>query len=122
VISDLEQALDGRIALAARLQERAQLYPNKTRDPRPPASPTVTFDNRISDSATVVEVRAPDRIGVLYRITRAIAEVDLDIRSAKVQTQGADVVDSFYLRDHNGEKITDPAYLVEIERSILSSL
>jgi [protein-PII] uridylyltransferase len=67
-------------------------------------------------------VRAPDRIGVLYRITRAIAEVDLDIRSAKVQTQGPDVVDSFYLRDHNGEKVLDPGYLVEIERSILSAL
>jgi [protein-PII] uridylyltransferase len=122
VIRDLEQALDGRMALEARLQERAQRYPNKTRSPRPPTSPTVTFDNRISDNATVIEVRAPDRIGVLYRITRAIAEVDLDIRSAKVQTQGPDVVDSFYLRDHNGEKVLDPGYLVEIERSILSAL
>jgi hypothetical protein len=39
-----------------------------------------------------------------------------------VQTQGPDVVDSFYLRDHNGEKVLDPGYLVEIERSILSAL
>ncbi|MEI7592480.1 MAG: [protein-PII] uridylyltransferase [Actinomycetes bacterium] len=122
VLEDVERALDGRVALAARLQERAKLYPNKTRDPRPPSPPTVTFDNRVSDSATVVEVRAPDRIGVLYRITRAIAEVDLDIRSAKVQTHGVDVVDSFYLRDRDGRKVTDPDYLIEIERSILSAL
>ncbi len=72
--------------------------------------------------ATVVEVRAPDRVGVLYRITRAIAELDLDIRSAKVQTMGKDVVDSFYLRGSDGGKVTDPEYLVEIERSILGAL
>jgi [protein-PII] uridylyltransferase len=59
---------------------------------------------------------------VLYRITRAIADLDLDIRSAKVHTLGRDVVDSFYLRDAHGEKVTDEDYLVEIERAILGSL
>ena len=66
--------------------------------------------------ATVVEVHGPDGVGVLYRITRAIAELDLDIRSAKVQTLGDEVVDSFYLRDRDGAKVTDPDYLAEIER------
>ena len=41
----------------------------------------------------------PTRIGVLYRITRALAELDLDIRTAKVQTLGDQVVDAFYVRD-----------------------
>jgi [protein-PII] uridylyltransferase len=122
VIRDLEKALDGRLALEARLRDRAELYARKARLPVEPSPPTVTFDNELSDVATVVEVRAPDRIGVLYRITRAIAEVDLDIRSAKVQTHGPDVVDSFYLLDATGKKVTDPEYLVEIERAILSSV
>jgi len=122
VIRDLEKALDGRLALEARLRDRAELYARKPRMAITPSTPTVTFDNQMSDVATVVEVRAPDRIGALYRITRAMAEVDLDIRSAKVQTQGVDVVDSFYLRDGSGQKITDPEYLVEIERAILSSV
>ena len=70
----------------------------------------------------MVEVRAPDEIGVLYRITRAIAELDLDIRSAKVQSIDLDVLDSFYVRDRDGHKVVDPDYLRELERAILAAL
>jgi UTP:GlnB (protein PII) uridylyltransferase len=42
----------------------------------------VTFDNGASAKATVVEVAAPDSLGLLFRLTRALAEMDLDIRSA----------------------------------------
>jgi [protein-PII] uridylyltransferase len=122
VRSDIEAALDGRLALHARIAERARTYARQHARPIPPAEPAVIFDNVISHRATVVEVRAPDSIGVLYRITHAIAELDLDIRSAKVQTLGDDVVDSFYVRDRNGTKITDPASLVELERAILHVL
>ena len=55
-----------------------------------------------------MEVHAPDGVGVLYRITRALADFDLDIRTAKVQTQGASVVDAFYVLDADGNRLTDP--------------
>ena len=45
-----------------------------------------------------------------------MADLDLDIFSAKVQTLGDDVVDSFYIRDSEGQKILDEAYLSEIEK------
>jgi [protein-PII] uridylyltransferase len=122
VIGDLEKALDGRLALDARLRERARVYARRPNVVGAPAPPRVLVDNDLSRVATVVEVRAPDEIGVLYRITRAIAELDLDIRSAKVQTVGLDVVDAFYVQDRNGFKITDPDYLNELERSILTAL
>ncbi len=80
------------------------------------------FDNQASADATVIDVYAPDRIGVLYRITRALAELDLDIRSARVQTLGAHVVDSFYIRDRQGRKITDDETLLEVERAVLHSV
>jgi [protein-PII] uridylyltransferase len=82
----------------------------------------VTFDNTASHEATVIDVEAPDAIGMLYRITRALTDLDLDIRSAKVQTLGAHVVDAFYVRDRHGEKITDDASLAEIERALLYSV
>ena len=85
-------------------------------------APTVTFDDDASTNATVIDVRAPDAIGVLYRITRALTELDLDIRSAKVQTVGHHVVDAFYVRDGCGHKITDRHTLGELERAILHSL
>jgi [protein-PII] uridylyltransferase len=121
VIGDLERALQGRLALHARVQERARTYARRAAT-LPVAPPSVVVDSDASPTATVVEVRAPDAIGVLYRITRALAELDLDIRSAKVQTLGAQVVDSFYVVGPDGSKVTDPAHLGEIERSLLHEL
>jgi [protein-PII] uridylyltransferase len=82
----------------------------------------VVVDNHTSDVATVLEVEAPDGIGVLYRITQALLECDLDIVSAKVQTLGSDAIDAFYVRDPSGAKITDEAYLAEIQRAVLHAL
>lgn len=123
VVPDVEAVLGGRLALSARLAERVERYARPWAAPSPlQRDPAVTFDNAASDGATVMEVLAPDGIGLLYRITRAISELDLDIRSAKVQTLGTDVVDAFYLRTAGREKITDPTHLAEIERAILRAV
>ena len=84
--------------------------------------PTVRLDNSASGIATVVEVRAPDRLGVLYRITRAMADIDLDIRTAKVATLGDEVVDSFYVVTSAGTKVLDRSHQREVERAILHQL
>jgi [protein-PII] uridylyltransferase len=122
VIADLERVLDGRLALQARLAERARVY--GARQPRASLHepPWVVVDNAASRDATVVEVHAVDAIGVLYRITRALAELDLDIVSAKVQTLGERVVDAFYVRNMAGQKVLDPATIVEVERALLHEL
>ncbi|HJR25545.1 MAG TPA: HD domain-containing protein, partial [Acidimicrobiales bacterium] len=122
VVPDLESAIDGRLALQARLAERARVY--SPRKPTAPATepPRVLVDNTASLGATVVEVHATDAMGVLYRITRALSELDLDIVSAKVQTLGDRVVDAFYVRGPGGGKLEDPAVLVEIERALLHEL
>ena len=69
------------------------------------SAPVVLFDDDASDRATVVEVRAPDGVGVLYRITHALAECGVDILSAKVLTLGHEVVDSFYVTEVGGAKV-----------------
>jgi [protein-PII] uridylyltransferase len=122
VLDDLDRALSGRIAIHARIAERTRVYGSRTGAQGPQLEPEIAFDNAASDDATVVEVHASDAIGVLYRITRALAELDLDIVSAKVQTLGPQVVDSFYVRDPDGRKIHDPLLLVEIERALLHGL
>jgi [protein-PII] uridylyltransferase len=121
VTADLELALDGRLALEARLSERARTYGRARRGAIGDRAPTVGFDDRASVDATVIDVQAADGIGVLYRITRALAELDLDIRSAKVQTLGERVHDAFYVRGRDG-KVTDARTIAEIERAILHSL
>ena len=72
-----------------------------------------------SDFATVLEVSCPDGVGVLYRITIAFAELDLNIVRARVQTLGSDVVDAFYVLDAKGSKIHDLDPLEEIELAVL---
>ena len=85
---DVDLALRGRLAVEARLAERAQAYrPRKAWAARPRA-PRVSFDNAVSDAATVIEVQAADAIGLLARVTRALADLELDIRRAMVQTLG----------------------------------
>jgi [protein-PII] uridylyltransferase len=121
VSGQIERALDGRLAINARVAERAQLY-GRGAAPERPRTATVSFDNDASPDATVIDVRTGNRIGVLYRITRALAELDLDIRSATVSGAGDDVIDAFYVRDRRGRKVTDPDHVSEVERAILHSV
>jgi [protein-PII] uridylyltransferase len=123
VIADLRHALDGQLAIEARLADRAHTYRRRKRVQAAPAGPpSVTFHDDESHTSTVIEVRAPNRIGVLHRITKAMAEVGLDIRHATVQTLGEDVVDTFYVQGRNGRRIEDAFHRSEIERAVLHAV
>ncbi len=120
---DLRRALAGELSVEARLGERALTY-GRRRGPQAatPAETGVVFDNDLSEQATVVEVRAPDTIGLLYRITAALAELHLDIRHATVSTVGHQAVDGFYVVDESGEKLTDPERIREVDTAIRRAL
>lgn len=120
---DLSRALDGELALDARMAERARTYAPQ-RNPRTthPIGVAVAVDNDASATASVVEVRGPDALGFLYRVTRALLELQLDIGHAKVATLGHEVIDSFYVVDRRGHKLTDPLRIVELERAVLFEL
>jgi [protein-PII] uridylyltransferase len=120
--ADLERALAGKLALRARLADRARTYGSRRKPAHEDVEPEVRFDLDASGDATVVEVHAPDGLGVLYRITSALADLDYDIVGAKVQTLGPQVVDSFFVRDTTGAKVVDPAVLAETERALLHAL
>jgi [protein-PII] uridylyltransferase len=122
IATDIDRALRGRLAIDARLAERRSSHRSTVRRQFLGRAPSVRVDNQASGTSTVIEVRAPDRIGVLYRITRAFAELDLDIRSAKVATMGDEVVDTFYVRTSGGAKVVDRDHLREIERAVLHQL
>jgi [protein-PII] uridylyltransferase len=118
-----EKALAGRLALSARVVERAEHSRRyRRRLSAEPARRIVHFDNSISEVATVVDVHAPDTVGLLFRLTQAIAEFRLDILSATVQTLGPEAVDSFYLCDRDGNKLTDPELLREVELALWEAM
>jgi [protein-PII] uridylyltransferase len=118
----LRHALAGRLALEARLAEKARTYRRRRRQAAHVAGPSVRIDNDTSYRATVLEVRGPNRIGVLHRITKALAEMSLDIRHAKIQTLGDEVVDTFYVRTPEGTKVDDPFYTDEVRRAMLHAV
>lgn len=124
VCAEIEAALAGRLAVRARLAERARVYRrNRPAGPAPaPFERKVVTDNDASPRATVIEVRAPDAVGLLHRVTAAMAELDVDIRSAKIHTLGDHVVDAFYVCDSTGAKIVDESHLAEVERALLYAL
>ena len=111
-IEGLEAAFAGRLALEARLTRKALDY-------KPAAG--VAVDVRVVEDAsahsTVVEVRGPDALGLLYAIAAGLGDLDLDIHVAKIDTLGARVVDTFYVRDSHGTKL-DPAQAAEISRAV----
>ena len=107
-----------RLSLEYRVEEKQAYY----RTQRPDIPLRVTVDNDSSDFFTVVEVSAPDRIGLLFDITRTLTDLQLDVHLAKVATYGERVVDAFYVRDVLGQKIEDGEHMREIERAIIARL
>jgi [protein-PII] uridylyltransferase len=67
----------------------------------------------------VIEIGAADRIGLLYDITRTLAELGLDVHLAKVATYEGRVVDSFYVRGPAGRStIDDPTFAPRLESAL----
>jgi [protein-PII] uridylyltransferase len=114
----LRRAIEGSVSLEHRVEEKRRWYP----PPSAPSAIAVSARNDVSDFATVIEVGAPDRLGLLYDVTRALADLGLDVHLAKVATYEGRVVDSFYVRDALGRKLEDPAALERIAASLRGRL
>jgi [protein-PII] uridylyltransferase len=115
---DLVAVLSDGMAIGERLSERERVYPLRRQSAAHLPGRDVSFDIDASDTATVVDVRAPDEIGLLHRITRTLFEADLDVVSARVSTLGEMVVDAFYVRESTGAKVTDPERLAAIKSAL----
>ncbi|ALX04512.1 hypothetical protein AERYTH_07315 [Aeromicrobium erythreum] len=63
----------------------------------------------LSESATLLEVRAADRRGLVWTVCAAIAAVDCSIRSAHLSTYGDEARDVFYVVDADGEPLDEAA-------------
>jgi [protein-PII] uridylyltransferase len=82
-------------------------------------TPSVEFDNETSESFTIIDITARDMVGFLYRVTKTLYDLNLDIGSAKIVTEGVRVMDSFYVTDLLRKKITDTTRLEKIKEAIL---
>lgn len=99
---DLDSALQGLIPLQDLLGTPPAEFADPTRI-------HVTIDNSASQFFSVVEVRAPDQVGLLYRIASALHREQLDIQHARITTHTDGAFDVFYVRTLDGAKLSDAA-------------
>lgn len=85
-------------------------------------APEVLVDNTLSNQFTVVEVSGLDRPGLLYELTNALSDLNLDITSAHVTTFGEKVVDVFYVTDLTNKQIASPQRQKAIKVRLMSVL
>ncbi|MET9607596.1 [protein-PII] uridylyltransferase [Streptomyces sp. NPDC006512] len=104
--TDLIRALDGSLDVPAKLADREAAYPRRRGVVPPPPRVGVVPD--VSSLATVLEVRAPDAVGLLHRIGRALEGAGVRVRSAHVSTLGANAVDTVYVVDADGKPLGAP--------------
>src|SRR6266536_2681749 len=119
VAADLRRMLKGQLDVEDRLDRRARAV--RPRAAAVPA-PKVSLVDDASDTATVVEVRAHDAPGLLWRVGRALGECGLDVRAARVETLGAEAVDVFYVTDGDGKPLSDGDLRRTIVHSVLAAL
>ena len=84
----------------------------------PPPPTRVEFDNVVSESYTVIDIRTQDRLGLLYLISSTLSELQLDLRLAKITTEDDQVLDVFYVTEKDGGKILDEGRMEEVREAL----
>jgi [protein-PII] uridylyltransferase len=113
----LAGTLDLASELGPRLTDRG---PTKRRAAKRPHR--VRINNAGSSFFTIIEVFTYDFPGLLYSITDALFRCGLDIWVAKIATKVDQVVDVFYVRDTNGQKVDAPERVAAIEAAVRARL
>lgn len=118
---NLRAIVEGTETVEALLKRRTR-YVAEKRAVGPPVEAKVAINNRISDTHTVIEMKAHDRLGLLYLVTHTLASFNLDIYLAKISTEGNRAVNVFYVTDLEGEKIFDTELMERIRSALLEVL
>ncbi len=115
-IENLKAAFDGSLDVDALIEQRKSS--SKTEGSRSPkVAIQTTWSNELSDEFSVFEIRAPDQSGLLYAITKCFFDAQIDIVSSKIDSEGAQVIDTFFVQSITGGKLTE-----ELGEDILTRL
>nr|WP_241557941.1 [protein-PII] uridylyltransferase [Falsirhodobacter deserti] len=98
----IDRILKGEVVTREALADRDKV---KKRDSAFRFPTHIVFDNDGSEIYTIIEVDTRDRPGLLYDLTRTLAADNIYIASAQIATYGAQVVDTFYVKDMFGLKL-----------------
>jgi [protein-PII] uridylyltransferase len=113
--------ISGQATSQGLIESHLHMYP-----PKKPRSvdkqPSVRIDNEISTAYTVLELEAPDRFGLLFRMARSLTNLKVNIASARLSTRVDRAIDTFYLTDSSGAKISDPSRIALISDALVQAV
>ena len=115
----IERTLNGEVVAQDALKDKDKI--NK-RERAFTVPTTISFDNEGSEIYTIIEVDTRDRPGLLYDLTRTLAESHVYIASAVIATYGEQVVDTFYVKDMVGLKYHSEAKRAGLERKLRAAI
>jgi len=81
----------------------------------------VVINNSEVDTATIIDVFAYNKAGLLYQISKKVFELNLDVKYACISTYAHQIIDVLYVTDENGQKIRDSQRLKQIEQEIFDA-
>ncbi|HNQ89343.1 MAG TPA: DUF294 nucleotidyltransferase-like domain-containing protein [Verrucomicrobiota bacterium] len=117
-----------RKALAVPPLDLDPLLEHARRDARHPAPSDRTFPPQVLVSAdahpefTLLEIRAPDRLGLLYDLLKTLDGLDVRIALSRVSTDKGAACDSFYLAGPDGRRLPPGQRLDTLQRAVAASL
>lgn len=86
-------------------------------------SPTeVTFIEDHHRNLTIMELSSPDRPGLLARVGHIMADNQVSIQGAKIQTLGERVEDVFFLTTAKGDRLADDAMCERLREQVCTAL
>ncbi|HEY7296126.1 MAG TPA: HD domain-containing protein [Dehalococcoidia bacterium] len=111
---DVQAALLGRLPLGQRMAEKMHAYRRAGRM----REAEVHLVEHGSRPFTVLEVHAADRVGLLYTLASALFELGIDIHLAKIDTQGPDAVDVFYIREAQDQPLRGAERIQQVREAL----
>jgi [protein-PII] uridylyltransferase len=113
-------ALTGKLSLEYRLEQK-RTSPLSLPSRAPKSRRKVRVDSDASDFYTLVEVAAPDRLGLLHDLALCLSSHRLRVHVARIATSAGRIHDVFYVRTDEGLKLVDEAGMEELKKALLAA-
>jgi [protein-PII] uridylyltransferase len=109
----VERVVLGKLDVTTLLASRRRPFAAKA---KPEIRPAVYFDGEVSDHATLVEINAEDRPGLLFDLASTISQAGCNIEVVLIDTEAHKAIDVFYLTKED-RKLTEEESLA-LERRL----
>jgi [protein-PII] uridylyltransferase len=122
VESTLSNALEGETFEFGPLLEQARRNMERKRLHELEFPTGIAIDNKAHPAYTLIQIETPDRIGLLYDLLTALGHESASIALSRISTQKGAAIDTFYVCDGNGRKLTDSNRIAEIQHRLRAAI